>query len=61
MSSTLKTADTNGSLEGWYASEKIFGLQETREMVQRRFSGKVKNPIKLTNWSHCRAVTAVLY
>lgn len=41
MSELLKSADPSGPLKDWYAAEKIFGLQETREMIQRRVSGKV--------------------
>lgn len=41
MSAQLKEADPSGPLKGWYAAEKIFGLQGTREMIQRRVSGKV--------------------
>jgi len=42
MSKQLREADSRGSLKDWHAPEKIFGLQETREMIQRRVSGKVK-------------------
>lgn len=42
MSSSLKAVETSGPLQGWYAAEKIFGLQETQEMIQRRVSGKTK-------------------
>ena len=42
MSKLLLEADSSGLLKDWYAPEKIFGLQETREMIQRRVSGKVK-------------------
>lgn len=42
MSDLLKNADAGGPLTDWYAPEKIFGLQETREMIERRVSGKVK-------------------
>lgn len=38
----LAQNDPTGPLQDWYASETIFGLQETREMIQRRVSGKVK-------------------
>jgi len=43
MSALLKDVDASGPLKAWYAPEKIFGLQETREMIERRVSGKV-NP-----------------
>jgi hypothetical protein len=42
MASLLATVDSRGPLQDWYAAEKIFGLQETRDMIQRRVSGKVK-------------------
>jgi hypothetical protein len=42
MSKLLQETDSAGPLKDWYAPEKIFGLQETREMIQRRVSGKVK-------------------
>lgn len=42
MAQLLTEADASGPLPGWYAPEKIFGLQETRDMIQRRVSGKVK-------------------
>lgn len=42
MAKLLQEVGTNGPLKEWYAPEKIFGLQETREMIQRRVSGKVK-------------------
>jgi hypothetical protein len=42
----LKNNDPSGPLKDWYAPEKIFGLQETREMIQRRVSGKVKPTAK---------------
>lgn len=41
MSSILKEADASATLKGWYASEKIFGLKETRDMIQRRVSRQV--------------------
>lgn len=46
MSALLKQADLQGSMKGWYAAEKIFGLQETRDMIQRRVSGKVMPSIQ---------------
>jgi hypothetical protein len=42
MAKLLMEPDSSGPLKHWYAPEKIFGLQETREMIQRRVSGKVK-------------------
>lgn len=41
MSSILKNADNSSPLKGWYAPEKIFGLNETRDMIQRRVSSPV--------------------
>lgn len=41
MSEVLRSVDDAGPLQGWYANEKIFGLEETREMIERRVSGKV--------------------
>jgi hypothetical protein len=41
MSKLLHEADSSGPLKDWYVPEKIFGLQETHEMIQRRVSGKV--------------------
>jgi hypothetical protein len=42
MSKLLQEADSSGPLKDWYAPEKIFDLQETSKMIQRRVSGKVK-------------------
>jgi len=42
MSKLLQETDSSGPLKDWYAPEKIFGLKETRDMIQRRVSGKVK-------------------
>jgi hypothetical protein len=42
MSGLLENNDTDGPLKDWYSPEKIFGLQETREMIHRRVSGEVK-------------------
>ncbi len=42
LSDLLAHNDPTSPLKDWYAPETIFGLQETREMIQRRVSGKVK-------------------
>jgi hypothetical protein len=42
LADLLANNDAAGPLKDWYAAETIFGLQETREMIQRRVSGKVK-------------------
>lgn len=42
LADLLTQNDPTGPLKNWYAPETIFGLQETREMIQRRVSGKVK-------------------
>lgn len=42
ISKLLQEADSSSPLKNWYAHEKIFGIQETREMIERRVSGKVK-------------------
>lgn len=42
LADLLANNDSAGPLKNWYASETIFGLQETREMIRRRVSGKVK-------------------
>ncbi len=45
MKATLNSADSHSPLGAWYASEKVFGLEETLEMIERRVSGKVR-PVK---------------
>ena len=43
MATHLQAADArSGPLKDWYAPEKIFGLRETRDMIQRRLSGEVR-------------------
>ncbi|TDU66469.1 glycosyl hydrolase family 115 (putative glucuronidase) [Prosthecobacter fusiformis] len=42
MAAILKELDATGPLQDWYSAEKIFGLPETLQMIQRRVSGNVK-------------------
>lgn len=42
MSEALDSAGSSGPLKGWYDNETVFGLLETREMIQRRISGQAK-------------------